>query len=643
MGTYDQHPTIDARECGSAFRGWPSVRGRLERELASREVPGARTVLAIECYPGVDHDELRRELVEPLRPALALFADDFAWDADAVQARIADSITDDRVFGVMSHYRLEQFFDEGRVEQARASVEVAEGLVVIYGTGAALLAQDPDVLVYADLTRWEIQLRQRAGAPNWKADNAGEDQLRKFKRGYFFEWRMADREKRRLHGRIDWLLDTNRAGDPRMVAGDAYRQALSEAARRPFRLVPYFDESVWGGHWIQERFGVNADAPNVGWGFDGVPEENSLLLRFGQGEDGAAIDKAGTGAGDADGILVEIPAINLVHEEPDALLGERVRARFGEEFPIRFDYLDTMGGGNLSLQVHPTTGYIQDQFGMAYTQDESYYILDATPDSHVYLGVHEGETREGVVGALRRAQTGTEPFDAERHSNRIPVSKHDHVSIPAGTIHCSGSDTVVLEISATPYIFTFKLWDWGRVGLDGLPRPINVEHGSHVIRPEMCGERLERELVDRVADPHERPADEPAQPGVRSERTGLHELEFLETRRHWFRDSVRLSCHGSVNMLCLVEGEAVVVESADDAMDDSTPAPAPGASGAGVPAGDEPADGLGASPVATFPSLTVRYGETFVVPESVGAYRVRNLGDPSREVALMQAYVRGME
>ena len=621
MGTYDQHPTIDVRDCGMALRGWSSVRSRLERELASRAVPGARTVLAIECYPGVDYDELRRELVEPLRPALALFADDFAWDAEAVQARIADSITDDRVFGVMSHYRLEQFFDKDRVVRARAEIEGAGGLVVIYGTGAALLAQDPDVLVYADLTRWEIQLRQRAGAPNWKADNADEDQLRKFKRGYFFEWRMADREKRRLHERIDWLLDTNRHGDPRMVAGDAYRQALSEAARRPFRLVPYFDESVWGGHWIQERFGVNADAPNVGWGFDGVPEENSLLLRFGKGEDGAAVGKAGTGAGDADGILVEIPAINLVHEQPDALLGERVRARFGEEFPIRFDYLDTMGGGNLSLQVHPTTGYIQDQFGMAYTQDESYYILDATPDSHVYLGVHEGETREGVVGALRRAQSGTEPFDAERHSNRIPVSKHDHVSIPAGTIHCSGSDTVVLEISATPYIFTFKLWDWGRVGLDGLPRPINVEHGSHVIRSEMCGERLERELVDRVADPHERPADEPAQPGVHSERTGLHELEFLETRRHWFRDSVRLSCHGSVNMLCLVEGEAAVVEPADDA----------------------PAVGSNAFPVATFPPLTVRYGETFVVPESVGAYRVRNLGDPTREVALMQAYVRGME
>lgn len=113
--------------------------------------------------------------------------------------------------------------------------------------------------------------------------------------------------------------------------------------------------------------------------------------------------------------------------------------------------LDTMGGGNLSLQVHPTTGYAQDRFGMAYTQDESYSILDASPDSHVCLGLHEGVTREGFVGALRRAQAGDGAFDAERWSNCISVSRHDLVSIPAGTVHCSGSDTLGIETGVPIY------------------------------------------------------------------------------------------------------------------------------------------------------------------------------------------------
>ena len=163
---------------------------------------------------------------------------------------------------------------------------------------------------------------------------------------------------------------------------------------------------------------------------------------------------------------------------PHELLGEAVHARFGTEFPIRFDFLDTMDGGNLSFQVHPLTEYIQEKFGMPYTQDESYYLLDATEEGCVYLGLKENIDRKQMVNDLFRAQEGEIPFDAEKYVNRWPAKKHDHFLIPAGTAHCSGRNSMVLEISATPYIFTFKMWDWGRMGLDGTPRPIHLKHGS---------------------------------------------------------------------------------------------------------------------------------------------------------------------
>src|SRR5215472_17767609 len=170
--------------------------------------------------------------------------------------------------------------------------------------------------------------------------------------------------------------------------------------------------------------------------------------------------------------------MDLVVHHPRELLGDAPYARFGAEFPIRFDFLDTMQGGNLSLQVHPLNQYIIDNFGMAYTQDESYYLLDAAPDACVYLGLKAGIDRAAMIRELHHAQDNGSRFEAGNYVNRWPARKHDHFLIPAGTIHCSGANSMVLEISATPYIFTFKLWDWGRPGLDGRPRPIHLDHGA---------------------------------------------------------------------------------------------------------------------------------------------------------------------
>ena len=456
--------------------------------------------------------------------------------------------------------------------------------VVVIGWGSALISRPDDVVVLADLARWEIQQRQRRGAPNWRSSNNSEDVLRKYKRGFFVEWRVADRHKRDYFDRFDFVLDTNRGvGDATMITGTAFHGALEETARRPFRVVPFFDPGVWGGQWMKETFDLDASAANYAWCFDCVPEENSLLI---EGDGGA---------------LLEIPAIDLVLRRPRELLGAKTFARFGAEFPIRFDFLDTMGGGNLSLQVHPLTDYIQDRFGMHYTQDESYYLLDAGDDAVVYLGLKNGIDPDAMMDALETAQSGRHPFPATDFINRFPAKKHDHFSIPAGTVHCSGANSMVLEISATPYIFTFKLWDWGRLGLDGVPRPVHLEHGSNNIQWGRDRTWVEKNLLDQV--------ELVAECGeVIEERTGLHPLEFIEVRRHWFTNQADHDTQGTVNVLNLVEGDQVEVF----------------------------------SPIDAFPPMVINYAETFIVPAEVGRYSIRpSAHSSSPRFGTVKAYVRG--
>jgi len=108
---------------------------------------------------------------------------------------------------------------------------------------------------------------------------------------------------------------------------------------------------------------------------------------------------------------------------PQKLLGDEIVRRFGAEFPIRFDLLDTVEGGNLSLQCTRCAVYIAEHFGMPYTQDESYYMLDAGPDAVVYLGLKPDIDRSQMVKDLEAAQAGGPPFPAGNYVNAWPAKE----------------------------------------------------------------------------------------------------------------------------------------------------------------------------------------------------------------------------
>lgn len=575
---YDKFPVVPVTTINDAcVQGWQAIADRFRASIH----PG-RFVLCVECYPGCFEQEIERELVAALRPATVIRARDCYKSPDELNALFQRDLTDDPVFGRMNNYELSEFFDEDCVTEARDEIRQSSALVLVIGTGASLIAQRWDLLVYADMARWEIQMRQRKNeVGNLGLNNLSERPALKYKRAFFIDWRAADRHKIRLLPNIDFVLDTNDRAVPKMISGADMLRGLELASTRPFRVVPFFDPGPWGGQWMKDVCDLPRDEKNFAWCFDCVPEENSLLLGFGDAR-------------------VEIPSINLVFAHPRELLGDAVHGRFGTEFPIRFDFLDTMDGGNLSFQVHPLTEYIYEKFGMAYTQDESYYLLDASDDGCVYLGLKEGIDRKQLIADLFRAQEGGFEFPAEKYVNIFPAKKHDHFLIPAGTCHCSGKNSMVLEISATPYIFTFKMWDWGRVGLDGRPRPIHLQHGINNIQWDRTTTWVKNNLVNQIETVAE--GD-----GWREEHTGLHEREFIETRRHWFTRTVPHNTGGGVNVLNLCEGHEAVVE----------------------------------SPTGAFDPFAVHYAETFIVPAAVGDYTIRPFGESEgKQCATIKAFVR---
>ncbi len=577
---FDKFPEVVVHGYNGAM-GWNEIAQELTSRLQS--LSKNQLVLKLECYHGVLVAPVIDQLKLIFPEAVLVDVSTALLPSEELEKKVYPFVTDDPVFGYLSPLTMADFYDaralESLAETARTN---AAPITIIYGTGASLVPLDDDLLVYADMPRWEIQLRfRRNEISNLGTDNKTDAFAYQYKRAFFVDWRVCDKLKRTLLGNCDYMLDTTHPDQPKMVTGAALLQALEQVVNRPFRVVPFFDPGPWGGQWLKEVCDLKRDEKNFAWGFDCVPEENSLLIRF-------------------DHILFETPSINLVFFQTASLLGPKVEQAFGAEFPIRFDFLDTMEGGNLSLQVHPLKEYIREKFGMPYTQDESYYFLEAQENSFVYLGLKENIQPAEMLTDLAAAQEVSGFFDADKYVEKWPIQKHDHILIPAGTIHCSGANSVVLEISATPYIFTFKLWDWGRMGLDGKPRPISLEHGKNAIQWDRTTEWTRANIINQFETINE--GD-----GWKEERTGLHEGSFIETRRHWFSKKVNHHTGNVVNVINLIEGREAIVE----------------------------------SPTGAFEPFIIHYAETFIVPASVGAYTIRPYGSAEGSTcATLKAFVR---
>lgn len=570
---YDRFPST--KISGTVIQGWENICSLLEEHLK------AYPALAVDFYTGVYEEEVINEL-HRLSPALFIDTRDLMKPESEIKAMTARFMTDDVLFGYVTNITLNDYFDQDKLKKAREEVIATKGKVVVVGSGAAMVVPAEAVLVYADMTRWEIQQRfRRHEVKALGIDNRKDAVSLQYKRGYFNDWRVCDKYKESLFDKVDFWLDTHIATEPKMIDQTTFFKGIEETVHSPFRVVPFFDPAPWGGQWMKEVCDLDPEKENYGWCFDCVPEENSLYF-------------------EVNGVRFELPSVDLVLLKTRELLGELVEARFGKDFPIRFDFLDTVGGGNLSVQVHPTTQFIRENFGMYYTQDESYYLLDAKEGATVYLGLKTGIDKNEMIEDLRKAQKGEIVFNTEKYVNKLPAKKHDHYLIPGGTVHCSGSEALVLEISSTPNLFTFKLWDWQRLGLDGKPRPINVERGKEVIDWKRDTEYVKQHLANHLTKISE--GD-----GWREERTGLHPNEFIETRRHWFTKPVTHHTNNSVNVLNLIEGEEAIIE----------------------------------SPNGAFKPFVVHYAETFIIPANVNEYIISPYGKSAgKECATIKAYVR---
>jgi mannose-6-phosphate isomerase class I len=478
---------------------------------------------------------------------------------------------DDPLFGTVYPGVLADFFEMEKLLEIRTG---QKDITIVYGCGASLVNWKCPIIFF-DVPKNEIQFRSRAGNIKNLGTFLSTESKEQYKRFYFIDWKVFNQRKQELLPKISILIDEQRPDDITWITGQGLRNVLSEMSSNVFRARPWFEPGVWGGQWIKQNIqGINNDVVNYAWSFELIAPENGIV-----------IENAG--------VRLEVSIDALLYHDHKAILGKAAN-RFGYKYPIRFDFLDTMDGDNLSLQCHPTVKYTKENFGEDFTQDETYYILDAEAGAEVYLGFQNDIDKDEFKQVLKDSFEDSVPVEVEKFVQVFPAAKHDLFLIPNGTVHCSGKNNLVLEISATPYIFTFKMYDWLRPDLGGNPRTLNIERAFDNLNFERKGEVVKETLLSK-------PAVKKTGRDWQIINLPTHPVHFYSIDRLEFDTAITDETNGQCLVLCLVEGEAITVKTGNV-------------------------------------ELTIHFAETFIIPAKAIAYSLTNSGNSQAKV--VKAYVK---
>ena len=542
------------------------------------------TVMTFEGYPSADFNPIVNMCAGKIRAkgkkVLVINVADYYLSDTELDKKLEPYLPTDRekdpvlLFGKRFEEGYEGIFDLDRYKELLnilRQAKLEKKTVILYGFGSAHseeLRNLTDVLIYLDVIPKEAVLRAKSG----RMKNIGDKTAKPFKlmmrRAYYvdFDISLLLRKKLMNERLIDFYIDST--AEYKMLPKKEFYDVMEAQSAMPFRCSPVYLEGVWGGQYVKKLRNVPDSAmKNIAWVFDFIPMEVSVKIEIGDD-------------------TINVPFYTFLQSREEAMMGAGCVAKFKGFFPIRFNYDDTFhSSGNMSIQVHSDDEYNRKNFGEFGRQDESYYIVDAGHGAKTYLGFRDDINPDDFLEEAKKSEKEHTEIEYKKYINAVESRPGVQVMIPAGTIHASGQNQLILEIgSLTVGSYTYKLYDYLRLDIDGIPRPIHTYHGERVLKKERNATWINSNVVNPPITVRE-------EKGRKETIVGEHDLLYFSLRHLEFETEIEDDTNGRFHVLSLVNGRSVMIESIDN------------------------------------PSLCYKQNflDIVVVPASVGKYRIRNL------------------
>ena len=440
--------------------------------------------------------------------------------------------------------------DEASTEAFKKAVPAsrqAGKISVVYGYGSLIpeLRELYDVKVFFDLTPMKSMLRIRRG----EYSNLGKERPgiinRTIRRCYYCDFECAVRNRHELweNNVPDWYVLDNDPQNLQLMPFGTFSDICAQLVKYPFRAKPCYLEGVWGGSYMKKLRNLPDEMRNAAWVFDFIPMEVSVVVEAGDEK-------------------LDINYCSFVHKEGVNLMGEDCVKKFEGYFPIRFNWDDSYHStGNMSIQCHSGGEYNVKNYNEFGRQDESYYVVVTGHDAKTFIGFRDDADIPQFFRDIEAADTEHKPCDYMKYVSYEESKPGLQVMLPAGTIHSSGRNQVILEIgSLTIGSYTYKMYDYLRLDFDGKQRPIHTRLGEENVRQDR--------RYSVIHDP-ESPEYIVQKPRLAASGEGWEEYilgenpqVYFSLRRLEFEKKCEQDTGGKLfHVLTLVDGDAVRVRS----------------------------------------------------------------------------------